>query len=87
VASRTPTRRIYWTNVGTDTIGRANPNTQKTSTRASLTPPTSDLGWPWIVATSTWRITWNNTIGRADVNGQNWTRTSHGASRPYWVAG
>src|SRR6266536_5824759 len=27
----TPTRRIYWTNVGTDTIGRANPNTQNVS--------------------------------------------------------
>ena len=24
----TPTRRIYWTNVGTDTIGRTNPKTQ-----------------------------------------------------------
>ena len=81
-----PTRRIYWTNVGTDTIGRANPNTQNVN---QTFINTADVGFGMAVDSS--HIYWanhvNNTIGRADVNGQNVDQNFiTGASRPYWVA-
>ena len=82
----TPTRRIYWTNVGTDTIGRANPNTQNVN---QTFINTTDVGFGMAVDSS--HIYWanhvNNTIGRADVNGQNVDQNFiTGASRPYCVA-
>ena len=65
----TPTP-IYWTNVGTDTIGRANPNTQNVNQTFINT-----AGTPFGMAVGTSHVYWanhvNNTIGRADVNGQN----------------
>jgi len=82
----TPTRRIYWTNVGTDTIGRANPNTQNVSQEFISTGSS-----PFGVAVDSSHIYWanhmDNTIGRADVNGQNVDQNFiTGASRPYFVA-
>ena len=82
----TPTRRIYWTNVGTDTIGRANPNTQYVS-QDFINTGSSPFG----VAVDSSHIYWanhmDNTIGRADVNGQNVDLNFiTGASRPYFVA-
>ena len=82
----TPTRRIYWTNVGTDTIGRANPNTQNVS-QDFINTGSSPFG----VAVDSSHIYWgnhmDNTIGRADVNGQNVDQNFiTGASRPYFVA-
>jgi virginiamycin B lyase len=82
----TPTRRIYWTNVGTDTIGRANPNTQSVS-QDFINTGSSPFG----VAVDSSHIYWanhmDNTIGRADVNGQNVDLNFiTGASRPYFVA-
>ena len=66
----TPTRRIYWTNVGTDTIGRANPDTQNLSQEFISTGSS-----PFGVAVDSSHIYWvnaaGNTIGRADLNGQN----------------
>lgn len=82
----TPTRRIYWTNVGTDTIGRANPDTQNLSQEFISTGSS-----PFGVAVDSSHIYWanhmDNTIGRADVNGQNVDQNFiTGASRPYFVA-
>jgi hypothetical protein len=52
----TPTRRIHWTNVGTDTIGRINPKTQNLN-QSFINTNDVGFGWPSIVATSTGLIT------------------------------
>src|SRR6266576_4432495 len=68
----TPTRRIYWTNigVGTETIARTNPKTQNINQSFINT---NDVGFG--VAVDSSHIYWanqvTNTIGRADVDGQN----------------
>ena len=68
----TPTRRIYWTNigVGTETIARTNPKTQYINQSFINT---NDVGFG--VAVDSSHIYWanhlTNTIGRADVDGQN----------------
>src|SRR5436190_18276537 len=79
----TPTRRIYWTNVVTDTIGRANLDGQNVN-RTFIGTGSSPFG----VAVDSSHIYWanhmDNTIGRADVNGQNVDQNFiTGASRPY----
>ena len=84
----TPTRRIYWTNigVGTETIARTNPKTQNINQSFINT---NDVGFG--VAVDSSHIYWanqvTNTIGRADVDGQNVDQNFiTGASRPYFVA-
>jgi streptogramin lyase len=82
----TPTRRIYWTNVGTDTIGRANPNTQNVN-QSFINTGNSPFGMAVDSSHIYWANHVDNTIGRADVNGQNVDQNFiTGASRPYWVA-
>ena len=68
----TPTRRIYWTNIalGTDMIGRMNPKTQNINQSFINT---NDVGFG--VAVDSSHIYWTNTnyetVGRADLDGQN----------------
>src|SRR5580765_588590 len=66
----TPTRRIYWGNAGTYTIGRANLNGQNVN-NSFIT----GASYPEWVAVDSRYIYWTNagtsTIGRADLDGQN----------------
>jgi virginiamycin B lyase len=84
-----PTHRVYWTNVLTNTIGRANLNGQNGPNVNQSFANTAGVGFGMAADSS--HIYWanhvNNTIGRADVNGQNVNQNFiTGASRPYWVA-
>src|SRR5258708_450149 len=67
----TPTRRIYWGNVGTYTIGRANLNGQKVNQNFIAIASVGALG----LEVDSSHIYWGNgnpeTIGRADLDGQN----------------
>src|SRR5207247_1737287 len=66
----TPTRRIYWTNLGTNTLGRANLNGQNVI-QNFINTASGAFG----VAVDSSHIYWANvtpeTIGRADLDGQN----------------
>jgi len=82
----TPTRRIYWTNVGTNTIGRANLNGQNVNQSFI-----NNAQAPFGMAVDSSHIYWanhvGNTIGRAGLDGQNVNQSFiTGAFRPYWVA-
>jgi sugar lactone lactonase YvrE len=81
----TPTRRIYWTNVGTNTIGRANLNGQNVN-QSFISGARSPFG----MAVGNNHIYWanpgTNAIGRADLDGQNVNQSFITASYPEWVA-
>ena len=66
----TPTRRIYWTNSGASTVGRANVDGQNVN-QSFITGPLALYG----LAVDSGHIYWddlaNYTIGRADLDGQN----------------
>src|SRR5436190_116864 len=68
----TPTRRIYWTNTETNTLGRANLNGQNVN-QSFIDNGRSSA--PFGMAVDSSHIYWANistdTIGRADMNGQN----------------
>jgi sugar lactone lactonase YvrE len=82
----TPTRRIYWTNVGTNTIGRANLNGQNVN-QSFINNADTPFGMAVDGRYIYWANHLGNTIVRADVNGQNVNQSFiTGASRPYWVA-
>ena len=84
----TPTRRIYWTNLGTNTLGRANLNGQNVNLSFIDNGRSSA---PLGMAVDSRYIYWANnqshTISRADLNGQNVNESFiTGASYPEWVA-
>jgi len=84
----TPTRRIYWGNVGTYTIGRANLNGQNVNQSfINGTRSTTPFGMAVDSRHIYWASNQNHTIGRADLDGQN-VNQSFIANVPYayWVA-
>ena len=82
----TPTRRMYWTNVGTSTIGRANLNGQNVNP-SFITNADNPFGMAADGRYIYWASHVSNTICRAGVDGQNVNQSFiTGASRPYWVA-
>lgn len=82
----TPTRRIYWTNVGTDTIGRANLNGQNVN-QSFISAGRASFGMAVDGRYIYWANNQSHTIGRADLDGRNVNASFiTGASYPYWVA-
>jgi len=84
----TPTRRIYWGNVGTYTIGRANLNGQNVNQSfINGTRSTTPFGMAVDSRHIYWASNQNHTIGRADLDGQN-VNQSFITNVPYayWVA-
>jgi sugar lactone lactonase YvrE len=84
----TPTRRIYWGNAGTYTIGRANLNGQNVNQSfINGTRSTTPFGMAVDSRHIYWASNQNHTIGRADLDGQN-VNQSFIANVPcaYWVA-
>jgi len=84
----TPTRRIYWGNVGTYTIGRANLNGQNVNQSfINGTRATTPFGMAVDSRHIYWASNQNHTIGRADLDGQN-VNQSFITNVPYayWVA-
>jgi len=68
----TPTRRIYWGNAGTYTIGRANLNGQNVNQSfINGTRSTTPFGMAVDSRHIYWASNQNHTIGRADLDGQN----------------
>src|SRR6478735_10875024 len=84
----TPTRRIYWGNAGTYTIGRANLNGQNVNQSfINGTRSTTPFGMAVDSRHIYWASNQNHTISRADLNGQNVNNSFiTGASYPEWVA-
>src|SRR5437762_1300140 len=70
----TPTRRIYWTNVVTDTIGRANLDGQNVN-RTFIGTARSPFGMAVDRSHMYWANSQNHTIGRSDLDGQNVNQT------------
>jgi sugar lactone lactonase YvrE len=84
----TPTRRIYWGNAGTYTIGRANLNGQNVNQSfINGTRSTTPFGMAVDSRHIYWASNQNHTIGRADLDGQN-VNQSFITNVPYayWVA-
>ena len=84
----TPTRRIYWGNIGTYAIGRANLDGQNVNQSfISGTRSTTPFGMAVDSRHIYWASNQNHTVGRADLDGQN-VNQSFIANVPYayWVA-
>jgi len=82
----TPTRRIYWTNVVTDTIGRANLDGQNVN-RTFIGTARSPFGMAVDRSHMYWANSQDHTIGRSDLDGQNVNQSFiTGVSYPEWVA-
>lgn len=84
----TPTRHIYWTNVGTNTIGRANLSGQNVNQSfINNLRATAPFGMAVDGRYIYWPNNQSHTISRADLNGQNANESFiTGASYPDWVA-
>src|SRR5207248_8278938 len=80
----TPTRRIYWTNVVTDTIGRANLDGQNVN-RTFIGTARSPFGMAVDRSHMYWANSRDKTIGRGVLAGQKVNQSFiRGASYPDW---
>jgi Low-density lipoprotein receptor repeat class B len=82
----TPTRRLYWANVGTNTIGRGNLSGQ-TVNQSFISVAHPPFGMAVDSRYLYWASNQNHSIGRADLDGQNANENFiTNVPYAYWVA-